>query len=64
MALTDATRELVQVTIRKVRQNLGNDVMALEGEPFTGRVVSEHLGKLAADVDALAGMLERVVREI
>lgn len=47
------TIELLEI----VRRDIEDDVKALEGKPFTGRVVSEHLGYLAAQVDAIAGAL-------
>lgn len=48
---------------RMVAKDAENDVNYYEGKPFTGKNVSEHIGKQAACIVALAQILEKVLEE-
>ena len=44
-------------TLLTIRQDIRNDVQALDGQPFDGRTVAVAFGQLSAIVDALAGIV-------
>ena len=44
-------------TLLTIRQDIRNDVQALDDRPFDGRTVAVAFGQLSAIVDALAGIV-------
>jgi hypothetical protein len=48
--------------LEMIRADLARDVQELDGQPFTGRTVCEYLGKLAACVDGIAGIVQAQLR--
>lgn len=44
-----------------IREDIPADVKELDGAEFTGRTVSTAIGNLAAQVDALAGILQEIL---
>jgi hypothetical protein len=44
-------------TLLTIRQDIRDDVQALDGRPFDGRTVAVAFGQLSAIVDALAGIV-------
>jgi hypothetical protein len=49
--------------VKMVQYDCETDAKAMDGQPFTGRVVGDQLGKMLASIDCLAkivqGLLER-----
>lgn len=50
-------------TTATIRRDIANDMSNLEGAPLDARTVSVAFGNLAAQVDALAGMLNALAAE-
>jgi hypothetical protein len=47
--------------LRTLRQDINDDVKRRDGQPFDGRNVSVALGEMCAQIDALAGVLIRIL---
>ena len=57
-----ALREKALSTLRTIRADIEQDVVAMERAPY-GRTVGTHMGYLAAQVDALAGILIALLKD-
>lgn len=58
-----ALREKALSTLVTIRADIKQDVATMERAPFDGHTVGTHIGYLAAQVDALAGILIALLKE-
>ena len=61
--MSDELRDRALSTLRTIRADIKQDVAAMERAPFDGRTVGTHMGYLAAQVDALAGILIALLKD-
>lgn len=49
---------------RQVSADVENDAKHFDGQPFNGKTMATYMGNHGAAINALANVLERVVKEI
>jgi hypothetical protein len=56
-------REKMLGVLRMVQSDIQADVKRRDGQPFNGRNVSEALGEMCAQIDALANVLVHLLED-
>lgn len=46
---------------RLIMEDMKNDVMRFDGQPFSGKIVGEYFGNQAAAISALASIVEKIL---
>lgn len=48
---------------RMISEDAKNDVKHFDGQPFTGKIVGEYMGRQAACIDALAKIIVEILED-